>query len=77
METLLKVQELIAKQLNISQDVVTEEKEIVKDLGADSLDVVEMLMNLEEAYSVTIPDEEAIKIKTVGDIVKALDGIVK
>ena len=77
METLLKVQELIAKQLNISQDIVTEEKEIVKDLGADSLDVVEMLMNLEEAYSVTIPDEEAIKIKTVGDIVKALDGIVK
>ena len=77
METLLKVQELIAKQLNISQDVVTEEKEIVKDLGADSLDVVEMLMNLEEAYSVTIPDEDAIKIKTVGDIVKALDGIIK
>ena len=77
METLVKVQELIAKQLNISPDVVTEEKEIVKDLGADSLDVVEMLMNLEEAYSVSIPDEEAIKIKTVGDIVKALDGIIK
>ena len=77
METLVKVQELIAKQLNISPDVVTEEKEIVKDLGADSLDVVEMLMNLEEAYSVTIPDEDAIKIKTVGDIVKALDGIIK
>ena len=77
METLVKVQELIAKQLNISPEVVTEEKEIVKDLGADSLDVVEMLMNLEEAYSVSIPDEEAIKIKTVGDIVKALDGIIK
>lgn len=77
METLVKVQELIAKQLNISPDTVTEEKEIVKDLGADSLDVVEMLMNLEEAYSVTIPDEDAIKIKTVGDIVKALDGIIK
>ena len=77
METLVKVQELIAKQLNISPETVTEEKEIVKDLGADSLDVVEMLMNLEEAYSVTIPDEDAIKIKTVGDIVKALDGIIK
>ncbi len=77
METLVKVQELIAKQLNISPEVVTEEKEIVKDLGADSLDVVEMLMNLEEAYSVTIPDEDAIKIKTVGDIVKALEGIIK
>ena len=72
-----KVIETIAKQLNKSADEISLEKDIVKDLGADSLDVVEMLMNLEEAYSVTIPDEEAIKIKTVGDIVKALDGIVK
>ena len=77
MTTAEKVKELVSKQLNKPVEEITEEKEVVKDLGADSLDVVEMLMNLEEAYSVTIPDEEAIKIKTVGDIVKALDGIVK
>jgi acyl carrier protein len=75
MNTLEKVQELIAKQLNIPVDTVTADKEIVKDLGADSLDVVELLMNLEEEYSVSIPDEEAIKIKTVGDIVTAIENI--
>ena len=73
METLLKVQELIAKQLNISQDIVTEEKEIVKDLGADSLDVVEMLMNLEEEFGIVVPEEEAVNIKTVGDIIKLIE----
>ena len=75
MNTLEKVQELIAKQLNIPVDTVTIDKEIVKDLGADSLDVVELLMNLEEEYSVSIPDDEAIKIKTVGDIVTAINNI--
>ena len=75
MNTLEKIQELIAKQLNIPVESVTADKEIVKDLGADSLDVVELLMNLEEEYSVSIPDEEAIKIKTVGDIVTAIDNL--
>ncbi len=73
MSTLDKVQEMIAKQLNLAPSDVAPEKEIVKDLGADSLDVVEMLMNLEEEYSISIPDEDAMKIKTVADIVAVID----
>jgi acyl carrier protein len=73
MNTLDKVQEMIAKQLNLQPSDVAPEKEIVKDLGADSLDVVEMLMNLEEEYGITIPDEDAIKIKTVADLVAVID----
>ena len=52
---------------------VKEEKEVVKDLGADSLDVVEMLMSLEEEFNVTVPEEEAVNIKTVGDIVNLIE----
>ncbi|MBO7187140.1 MAG: acyl carrier protein [Clostridia bacterium] len=77
MDTLTKVQEMLASQLNLSVDTITEDKEIVKDLGADSLDVVEMLMNLEETYSVSIPDEDAMSIKTVGDVVKVIEGLQK
>ncbi|PWM70690.1 MAG: acyl carrier protein [Bacillota bacterium] len=72
-----KIKELLAAQLSISADEVSAEKEIVKDLGADSLDIVEMLMTLEEEYGVTIPDEETVDIKTVGDIVRVLDKYVK
>ncbi len=67
------VKELIAQQLNKSVEEITEDKEIVKDLGADSLDVVEMLMSLEEEFEVTVPEEEAVNIKTVGDIVKVIE----
>lgn len=73
MATLDKVKELMAQQLNKKPEEITEDKEIVKDLGADSLDVVEMLMNLEEEYGITISDDEAIDVKTVGDIVKIID----
>ncbi len=73
MATIDKVKELIAKQLNKPVDAITEDKEVVKDLGADSLDVVEMLMSLEEEFNVTVPEEDAVNIKTVGDIVKLID----
>ena len=73
MATIDKVKEIIAKQLNIPVENVTEDKEITKDLGADSLDVVEMLMTMEEELSITISDEEAVNIKTVGDIAKFID----
>ena len=66
MSTLEKVIELMAEQLNVPAEKISVEKEIVKDLGADSLDVVEMLMNLEEEFSVTVPDEEAVNIKNDG-----------
>ena len=68
-----KVKELIAQQLNKSIDDITDDKEIVKDLGADSLDVVEMLMSLEEEFNVTVPEDEAVNIKTVADIVKVIE----
>jgi len=70
-----KVKELIAQQLGKSVDELTEEKEIVKDLGADSLDVVELLMGVEEEFGITVPEEEAVNIKTIGDIVKAIETI--
>ena len=73
MATIDKVKELISKQLNRAVDEITEDKEVVKDLGADSLDVVEMLMSLEEEFNITVPEEDAVSIKTVGDIVKLID----
>ena len=72
-----KLKEMIANQLSISVEEVSEEKEIVKDLGADSLDIVEMLMTLEEEYNITIPDEETVDIKTVGDIANVLGKYIK
>ena len=68
-----KVKELISKQLNRSIDEVTCDKEIVKDLGADSLDVVEMLMSLEEEFNISVPEEDAVNIKTVGDIINLIE----
>lgn len=68
-----KVRELIASQLNKAVEEVTDEKEVVKDLGADSLDVVEMLMSLEEEFNITVPEEDAVNIKTVGDIIKLIE----
>ena len=73
MITAEKIKELIAKQLNKPVAEITEEKEVVKDLGADSLDVVEMLMNLEEEFDISVPESEAVKIKTVGDIIKLIN----
>ncbi len=73
MELVDKIKELIANQLNKSIDEITEEKEVVKDLGADSLDVVEMLMSLEEEFDITVPEEDAVNIKTVGDIINLIE----
>lgn len=73
METLDRVKQLIAEHLNKPAEEITEEKEIVKDLGADSLDIVEMLMALEDEFGVTVSDEDAVNIKTVGDIVKTIE----
>lgn len=68
-----KILELIANQLNKPIEEVTEEKEFVKDLGADSLDIVEMFMSLEDEYNITVSDEEAVKIKTIGDVIKLIE----
>lgn len=70
-----KVASMLAAQLDIDVSKVTLESRIVDDLGADSLDVVELLMQLEDETGKNIPDEEVVKIKTVGDLVSALEKI--
>ena len=73
MITAEKVKELIANQLNKKIEEVTDEKDIKVDLGADSLDIVEMLMAFEDEFGISVPDEEAVNIKTIGDIVKLIE----
>lgn len=73
MNTFEKIASLMAEQLGIDKDSITPESEIIKDLGADSLDVVEMLLDLEKEYGVEISDEQAAELKTVGDIVKLVE----
>ena len=68
-----EVAKILAEQLGIPQSKITEDSEIVKDLGADSLDVVELLMTLEDNTGKTIPEDKVADLKTVGDVVKMLD----
>ena len=77
MEIANKVIKFIAEQLNKDVSEVTLEKELVADLGADSLDAVEIIMNLEEEFEVTVPDVDASQIKTVGEIVKLIEELKK
>lgn len=71
--TLEKIKKLLAEQLSIKEAQIIAESKIVDDLGADSLDVVELLMTLEDEFGVTVSDDEALKIKTVGDIVAIIE----
>ncbi|NLY44239.1 MAG: acyl carrier protein [Clostridiaceae bacterium] len=64
-----KVREIVVDQLGVEEDDVTMEASFIDDLGADSLDIVELIMALEEEFDLEIPDEEAEKITTVGDVV--------
>ena len=68
-----EVAKVLAEQLNGDVSKITENSEIVKDLGADSLDVVEMLMTLEDNTGKTIPEDKVSDLKTVGDVVKMLE----
>ena len=64
-----KVKVVIVDQLGVEEDDIADDASFVDDLGADSLDIVELVMALEEEFGVSIPDEQAEKIKTVGDAV--------
>ena len=68
-----KVKELIAEQLDVKADDITESSNIQDDLGADSLDVVDLVMALEDEFDVEIPEDQVENIKTVGDIVKFIE----
>lgn len=68
-----KVKKIIVDQLDVDEDKVTEAASITDDLGADSLDVVDLVMSFEEEFDIEIPDDQVEKIKTVGDIVKFIE----
>jgi len=69
------VKEVVVEQLSVSPDEVKEESKFVEDLGADSLDVVELVMALEEKFDIEIPDEDAEKIATVSDAIKFIEAV--
>ncbi len=71
--TFEKVKKIIVNELKISEEKITKEARLQEDLGADSLDAVELIMNVEDEFNISISDEDAINIKTVGDLVGFID----
>ena len=74
MSTFEQVKKIVVEQLGVEPDEVQMSSTFVDDLGADSLDIVELIMAFEEEFNIEIPDEKAEKIKTVEDVVKYIDG---
>lgn len=68
-----KVKELLAEQLGLDATKISDDANILEDLGADSLDVIEMLMTLEDEYGITIPDDQINQVKTVSQIAKLIE----
>ncbi|MBP3397761.1 MAG: acyl carrier protein [Alphaproteobacteria bacterium] len=73
MTTFEKVKKIVAEKLGVPEEKVTESAAFVNDLGADSLDVVEFVMEVEKEFDITIPDDAAVKLEKVGDAVKYID----
>ncbi|SFV74499.1 Acyl carrier protein [hydrothermal vent metagenome] len=71
-----EIKEVVVEQLSVNADEVKEDSKFVEDLGADSLDVVELVMALEEKFDIEIPDDEAEKIQTVADVVAYVENHV-
>lgn len=68
-----RVKEMIIEELNVPEEKITLEARLSEDLGADSIDAVELIMNIEDEFSIQVSDEEAQNIKTVGDLVKYIE----
>lgn len=68
-----KVRNIVSKQMGVSNDKITEQTSFVNDLGADSLDTVELIMEFENAFDMNIPDEDAEKIQTIGDAINYIE----
>ncbi len=68
-----KIKEIITKQLGVKTEQIAKETSFINDLGADSLDTVELIMEFEDAFDMNIPDEDAEKIRTVGDAIKYIE----
>jgi acyl carrier protein len=68
-----RVKEIIVEQLGVNADQVTPEAKFIEDLGADSLDTVELVMAFEEEFGAEIPDEDAEKLQTVGDVIRYIE----
>jgi acyl carrier protein len=68
-----RVKDIIVEQLGVKAEQVTPEAKFIEDLGADSLDTVELIMALEEEFGVEVPDEQAEKLLTVGDVIKYIE----
>ncbi len=73
MDTYSKVVAIISEQLGISERTVSRDSDVVNDLGADSIDIVQLLMTMEDEFGVTVAEDEADKLKTVGDIVELIE----
>lgn len=72
-----KVRDMLAEALNISAEKITMDSNVIEDLGADSLDMVELLSRLEDEEGITVPEEDLDGLTTVGDIVRELEKIAK
>jgi acyl carrier protein len=68
-----KVKDIIVEQLGVNPEQVTQEAKFIEDLGADSLDTVELVMAFEEEFGIDVPDEEAEKLQSVGDVVRYVE----
>jgi acyl carrier protein len=72
-----RVKDIIVEQLGVKPDQVTPEAKFIEDLGADSLDTVELVMALEEEFGIEVPDEQAEKLQSVGEVVKYIEDVQK
>ena len=75
MDMFEKIKEVLVEQLNIDEDEITLDADIKKDLGADSLDILQLLMAIEDEYGITIPDEELANFTTVQDVVDYMESV--